>query len=74
MEKYYLGGFIMLTRLLLEKCDELFAKSLVEPDERKSMLKAGASGFIEGVIDGAVIMFPVLLAACIVYNNKLNDK
>lgn len=63
-----------ITRAMLARCDELFVESLREPDERKSMRKASASGFVEGLIDGAVVMYPIVLVACCVYKHKLDKK
>lgn len=63
-----------ITRAILAKCDKLFVESLGEPDEHKSTRKAAVSGFVEGVIDGAVIMYPILMIACFVYKNKLDKK
>ena len=63
-----------ITRAILSRCDKLFVESLGEPDERKSMRKASVSGFVEGLVDGAVIMYPFLLVACWVYKHKLDNK
>jgi hypothetical protein len=63
-----------ITRQMLKWCDKTFMDSLEEPDERKAMRKASASGFVEGILDGAVIMYPVVLIACCVYKHKLDNK
>lgn len=63
-----------IARQVLKWCDDTFVESLREPDDKKAMRKASASGFVEGIIDGAVIMYPFVLIACCVYKNKLDKK
>lgn len=63
-----------ITRQVLKWCDHAFVESLREPDDKKAMRKASASGFVEGIIDGAVIMYPFVLIACCIYKNKLDKK
>lgn len=63
-----------ITRALINWCDKTFGESFTEPDERKAMRKASASGFVEGLVDGAVIMYVPVLIACCVYKHKLEKK
>lgn len=64
----------MIMRSIIEWCDKKFEESLEEVDERKSTKKAALSGFVEGLGDGAVIMYVPLVIACFVYQAKLKDK
>lgn len=63
-----------VTRQLIKWCDNTFEDSLHENDERKSMRKATASGFVEGLVDGAVVMYIPVLIACYVYKAKAEKK
>lgn len=64
----------MIMRKIIEWCDEKFEESLEELDDRKSMKKAALSGFVEGLGDGAIIMYVPLVIACFIYQAKLKDK
>ena len=61
-----------ITRQLLNWCDKKFENALHEPDDRKSMRDASISGFVEGFVDGAIIMYVPVLIACCVYKHKAN--
>lgn len=63
-----------ITRQLLKWCDKTFEDAMDEQDERKSMHKACVSGFVEGLVDGAIVMYPIVLGACWVYKNKATKK
>lgn len=63
-----------ITRRLINWCDKKFEDALHEPDDRKSTRDAAVSGFVEGVIDGAVIMYVPVLIACCVYKHMANKK
>lgn len=43
-------------------------------DSKHPVAKAFGAGFVEGAIDGAIIMYPILVAACIVAGKELNKK
>ena len=59
-----------ITRQVLKWCDKTFEEALCEEDDRKGMRKAFASGAVEGVIDGAIIMYIPMLIACYVWKSK----
>lgn len=64
----------MIMRSVIDWCDKKFEESLEEVDDRKSAKKVALSGFIEGLGDGAIIMYVPLVIACFVYQAKLKDK
>lgn len=64
----------MIMRSIIEWCDKKFEESIEEVDERKSTQKAALSGFVEGLGDGAIIMYVPLVIACFIYQAKLKDK
>lgn len=63
-----------LTRELLNWADKKYEEAMETTDERESMRKASVSGFVEGCVDGAVLAYPILLVACLVYQHKLKNK
>lgn len=64
----------MIMRSIIEWCDKKFEESIEEVDERKGTQKAALSGFVEGLGDGAIIMYVPLVIACFIYQAKLKDK
>ena len=64
----------MIMRSIIGWCDKKFEESLEEVDERKSTRKTVLSGFVEGLGDGAIIMYVPLVIACFIYQAKLKDK
>ena len=63
-----------VVRGLINWCDNKFNEALHEEDDRKAAGKASASGFVEGFMDAAVVMYIPVLIACIVYKNKAEKK
>lgn len=63
-----------VTRKIINWCDNKFNDALDERDDRKAGVKAFASGFVEGCVDAAVIMYIPVVIACYVYQAKLNKK
>lgn len=63
-----------VTRRLIDWCDKTFNEALHEEDERKASGKAFASGVVEGLVDGAVIMYVPVLIACYVWQYKATKK
>lgn len=63
-----------ITRKLIDWCDKQFNDALDEVDDRKATHKAMSSGFVEGLVDGAVVMYIPVLIACFVYKHKLDKK
>lgn len=43
-------------------------------DSKHPLAKAFGVGFVEGCIDGAIIAYPILMAACLMASKKLNEK
>lgn len=64
----------MIMRSIIKWCDNKMDEAIVEEDERKSMHKATASGFVEGFCDGALLMYVPLVVACFVYQAMLAKK
>lgn len=64
----------MIMRGIIDWCDKKYKESFEETDDRKSMKKAALSGFVEGLGDGAIIMYVPLVIACFIYQAKLKDK
>lgn len=60
-----------ITRGIIDWIDKKFAEAIDEDDERKGMQKAALSGAVEGYLDAAVLMYPVVVLACYVYQSKL---
>ena len=53
-----------VAKTLVNWCDKTYEEALVEPNPRKSGVKAFASGAVEGFIDAAIVMYiPVLIMA-----------
>lgn len=63
-----------LTRSLLDWTDKKYKEAMDSTDEREAMQKASISGFVEGLVDGAVLAYPFLMVACFVYQHKLKNK
>lgn len=59
-----------LNRTILNWCDKTFEKALEEDNQKKVVL----SGFVEGVIDGALIMYIPVTIACFVWKKKALKK
>lgn len=59
------------TKKVLNWTDKKFEEIVDNPDEKHPNLKAFGLGAIEGVIDGAVIAYPILLVGCFVAAKKL---
>ena len=43
-------------------------------DSKHPYIKAFCMGAVEGLIDGAIIAYPILMAACIAAGKKLEQK
>mgnify|MGYP006978488899 CR=1 FL=1 len=63
-----------ITRKLIEWCDNKYDEAIHEEDDRKVYIKAGVSGFVEGLMDGAIVMFIPLCITCLIYSRKLSNK
>lgn len=63
-----------IARNLINWCDNKFDEALHEKDDHKAAAKASVSGFVEGVMDAAVVMYIPVLIACWVYKNKAEKK
>lgn len=63
-----------LTRNLIDWCDTKFLEAVACPDKRKSSAKAFASGFVEGAMDAAVMMYIPVTIACWIWRNKATKK
>lgn len=61
-----------ITRTVLNWTGDKFNK--LDPNDKHSTIKAVALGAIEGAIDGAVMVYPVLLAGCYYWKKKALDK
>lgn len=64
----------MIMRSIINWCDNKMEEAFEEVDDRKGMNKCAASGFVEGLCDGAILMYVPLVVACFVYQAKLNKK
>lgn len=62
----------MITRKILDWTDEKFDEAI--KGEKNWLLKAAVSGFVEGVVDGAVVMFPIVLGGCYYRRKKAQKK
>lgn len=60
----------MITRKILEWTDKKYDEGVVE--DKTSKVKA--SGFVEGLVDGCVIFYPVMVAACIYWQKQALKK
>ena len=59
-----------ITRKIIGWCDKKFAESLAEDNVKKVFL----SGFVEGLVDGAVLMYIPVTIACHIWKKKALDK
>lgn len=62
-----------IAKALLNKSDELYDEALNEEGWRLTV-KAGLSGIIEGLIDGAIVMYPILVGGCYYWRKKATKK
>lgn len=63
-----------IARQLIEWCDNKFDEAVHEEDDQKAYIKAGTSGFVEGLMDGTIAMFIPLCITCLIYSRKLSSK
>lgn len=59
-----------IMRNIIKWCDDKMEQAYEETDDRRAYGKAVMSGFVEGFCDAAVVMYPVVLIACYVYQAK----
>lgn len=64
---------LSIVRNVLNKTDEVYNNIDVENDKHP-YAKAAGCGFVEGVIDGAVICYPMLLVGCWYWKHKALKK
>lgn len=62
-----------ITRTILDWTDDRFEK-VQNGEVKHPYAEAFALGAIEGAIDGAVIMYPILLAGCVYWRKKALEK
>lgn len=62
-----------ITRKILDWTDKKFDEALDE-NEKHPALKAGVSCFVSGLIDGAVIAYPILVFGCYYWRKKAEKK
>ena len=60
-----------IARRMLNWTDRKFNEVCDNENEKHPYIKAFALGGVEGLIDGAVIGFPILLVSCIVAGKQL---
>lgn len=53
-----------ISRELLKIGDKLMEDTITEEDSKKRYLKAFTAGALEGVMDAAIVCYPILLAGC----------
>ena len=58
---------------ILKWTDKKFDEAQDE-NEKHPWRKAGISGFVKGLIDGAVFAYPILLIGCIYWRKKAQKK
>ena len=62
-----------LTRKILNWTDRKFDEVIDNiENEKHPTIKSGMLGGIEGIIDGAVISYPILIVTCIIAAKKLS--
>lgn len=61
-----------LTKRVLHWTDKKMDEVVSNPEEKHANLKAFGLGAIEGAIDGAVIMYPLLVVGLFASGNKLS--
>ena len=62
-----------VARTLVKWCDNKYNEALVEPNKRKSGVKAFTSGAVEGFMDAAIVMYiPVLIMAYVALGKTKN--
>ena len=59
-----------ITRKIIGWCDKKFTESLAEGNDKKAF----ASGFVEGLVDGAVLMYIPVTIACYIWKKKALGK
>lgn len=63
-----------VTRKLLNWCDKTFEDAINEKDFREAGRKSFASGFVEGFMDAAIVMYIPVTIACYIWQAKANKK
>lgn len=63
-----------MVREVLEWADKKFEAIQSGEDTKHPYLKSFGLGVVEGAIDGAVMIYPFLLAALIIANKELKKK
>lgn len=59
-----------LSRNILNWCDKKFEEGC----EEDNLKKVNVSGFVEGLVDGAVLMYVPLVIACFIWKKKATKK
>ena len=54
-----------ITRNILNWCDKQYKEAITDKNCKHPHVKSAVSGFVEGMVDGAVIMYPILVGVCI---------
>lgn len=64
----------MIARSILKKVDKNIEEVYENPTAKHAGVKAFVSGAMEGMVDGAVIMYPILVASCCYWRKKALKK
>lgn len=62
-----------IARTIIDWCDEKMEEAL-QIDELKAKEKAFVSGFVEGAIDAAIVLYVPVLIACYAWQYKATKK
>lgn len=62
-----------ITRAILNWSDKKFEESM-DLNDKHRLAKAAASGLVEGLVDGAIIAYPMLCIACTYWKNQALKK
>lgn len=62
-----------ITRKMINWCDKKMDEAM-KPDEPNAHGKAFASGFVEGAMDAAIVLYVPVLIACYVWQYKATKK
>lgn len=63
-----------ISKAILKWTDKEMDKVMDDDNQKRACLKALGLGAIEGIIDGAVLAYPILVAGCIYWRNKAIKK
>lgn len=64
----------MFMRSIIGWCDKKEKEAYDDPSTSKGCMKICASGLVESICDTALILAPVLLISCFMYDKELNKK